>query len=169
APADVDVARALEALKPPARAAPVVLARRAGYRRRARAGAFRSAAALVVLVALAAGVWALAGSEQAEFLGEYAEGRAEPTTESDAATILVPQGLDRVYVVVQPLVRSDGTLTISVLGPRSEVLYQKTFVRGDLAYDDANLEAPPGEWTLVVDYRDVVANVRVKLTGVREA
>lgn len=168
APADVDYARALEALKPPERAAGAVLARRDGWRRRARKAAARRLVALAVVAALVGGLAWAASSESSERLGGYVGGTEQAAFLVESANLTVPPGLDRVYVVVQPIVTSDeGTLTVSVAGPDGEPLYQRTFTRSGTNYDDANLPATPGEWRIVVDYRDVAGHARVEVFGVR--
>lgn len=166
APADIDYARALEALKPPPRAAEGILSRRAGYTRRARRALVSRLATLAVVASLLGGLALLALSETSVPLATYVGGGPEARSASDPQTVVVPAGLDRVYLVVHPIVRGEGAVTVTVFGPSSEVLYQRIFTRGD-TYADANLPATPGEWLLVVDYHDAVANARIELTGVR--
>ena len=159
-PEDLDYLRALETLKEPERAAPVLARRAPVYRRNRRRRLVTSWTILATLVLLAAGVVYAATLEKATTLAEVNErGEAGDAIERaftvDAnvtrlhldGTIVVSRGMDGGPIVVS-LIGPDGR---EYLGEGGRV--GREFYPQDGNYLRDNVYSPvPGEWILRVIY-----------------
>ena len=165
-PEDLDYLRALEAVKPPARAAQVLLARRPHY---ARVRRRRLTTTFTILFVLAASIGALAfyaTSEEAVTLAEFT------TTQSTDRTFVVTENMTRLYVDATVLHPDDAVSSVAIFlnGPNDQVV--QLWPSGDArnTYLRRNIVAPtlePGEWTVLVDFNVGGGSVYVTILGVQ--
>jgi hypothetical protein len=165
-PEDLDYLRAIEAMKAPAQAAPVLMRRRGVYaanrRRRlvttwAILGVF---AAAVVLLAVAV------TSEDAVLLAEFS------TSRSLEQNFTVTENFTRLHVDATVLHPDDAISAVEIYlyGPNEETIRLWPAADARNNYLRRNIEPPllvPGEWRLLVDFNSAGGSVYMTLTGVQ--
>ena len=167
-PEDLDYLRALEAVKPPARAAPVLLARRPVYARARRRRLTTTWSILLVLALAIGGLAYLATSEESVTLAEFS------ASASTDRTFVVTGNMTRLYVDATVLHPDDAVsgVTIFLNGPDGRVV--QLWPSGDARnnYLRRNVEPPtltPGEWTVLVDFNSPGGSVYLTVLGVQPA
>lgn len=167
-PEDLDYLRALEAVKPPARAAEV-LARRKGHYAKVRARRLVTTWGVLAIVgALVAVLAVLATSEESVTLASINHSTATEQTYSPNATFVVDANVTRLHVDGTLLLArgSTGNIEVRLVDPDG-VVHDLTPTRGNV-YLRENVDAPKaGEWTLYVDFNGAEGSARVEVFGVR--
>ena len=165
-PEDLDYLRALEAVKSPARAAPVLLARRPHYARTRMRRLTTTYTLLLILAVSIGGLAYVATSEEAVPLAEFT------TTQTTNRTFVVTQNMTRLYVDGTVLHPDDAISSVAIFlnGPNDEVV--QLWPSGDARniYLRRNIEAPtltPGEWTVLVDFNVGGGSVYMTILGVQ--
>lgn len=175
-PEDIDYARALEAIKPPPAAAPV-LARRAPVYRKRRVR--KSITTLLVLLFLTVSVGAFANlvaSERADVLvDEWRVGSSTPRSVSESQSFTVPAGTSRLQLAGPVIVLGDrtgerlNTITVTLLDPQGNARFAQEFTSQNSVYAKRAFEAPPpGEWTLLVDFREAAGSAELTVLAVTQ-
>lgn len=171
-PEDLDYLRALEAMKRPEQAAPVLARRRPLYqrvRRRRLVTGYGSLALVATCVLLLA--W-FATSETAEEIALVNHRTSEDVTFSPNDTFTVTPDMTRLHVDGTILLARDsrGIVEIRLVDPSGSVRMYESYAPGGNLYLRENVYDPePGEWTLLVDFLDAEASVRVTVDGIRSA
>lgn len=165
-PEDLDYLRALEAIKPPERAARALLARRPVYARARRRRLVTTWSVLAGLALLIAGLAYVATSEESVTLAEFS------TTRSQNRTFVVTEAYTRVHVDGTVLHPDDAVAGVSIFlaGPDDQVI--QVWPSGDARnnYVRRNLVPPeltPGEWRVFVDFNEGGGSVYMTILGVR--
>lgn len=177
APDDIDYARALEALKEPARAAEAFAAKRPRYRRRVVRKRVVSYLVLLFLVLAGTAFATLVTSEEADpLVDEWKEGSRTPVTQSYSRTFDVAPGTSRLQFSAQVILLAgddapDGSgITFLILDPAGNVRAERTFTGRNSVYHKGAIEAPgPGTWEVFVDFHDAAGSSDVTVLGVRPA
>ncbi|HWH07905.1 MAG TPA: hypothetical protein VNX21_01815 [Candidatus Thermoplasmatota archaeon] len=173
-PEDLDYLRALEAMKPPARAAPVLERRLPTYRRVRGRRLATTGVVLLVLGSLVGGLWWLATSETAAPVASLTHavnddaGRTVTLTEN----LTVPEGATRLYVAGTIFVSggSRGDIAIFLKGPDNQTrLYESYADRGTHYLRENVAPAEAGEWTLLVDFNGARGSIHLDVSAVSPA
>ena len=173
-PEDLDYLRALEAMKPPARAAPVLERRLPAYRRARGRRLVTTGVTLLVLLSFVGGLAWLATSETSTPLASLAQSVSDDAgrTVSYNATFEVPEGTTRVYVAGTIFVSAGtrGDIEVFVRGPDERTHLFKAYADRGTYYLRENLEAPePGPWVLMVDFNGARGSAQVDVSAIRPA
>lgn len=169
-PEDLDYLRALEAVKPPARAAPVLLARRSLYasvRRRRLAATW---AILLILATAIGGLAYLATSEEATELALVEHSTLDSVTFPSNRTFTVTDEMTRLRVDGTIILSraSPGVIEVRLVDPRGQTrMFESFYANGNVYLRENVYDPQPGEWQLIVDYLDAQGSVRVTVDGVR--
>lgn len=169
-PEDLDYLRALEAVKPPPRAAPVLLQRRPVYARAQRRRLTTTYAVLLILVVAIGGLAYLATSEEARELALIEHNTLQAVTFPSNKTFAVTDEITRLHVdgTILASRASPGVIEVRLVDPAGETRMFESFYAGGNVYLRENvLDPAPGEWTLIVDYLDAQGSVRVTVDGIR--
>lgn len=167
-PEDLDYLRAIEAMKPPAKAAKVLARKRPVYARARRRRLITTWTTLaILLVAVAALVYG-ATSEKADRLVDLS------TSRSANATFEVGPDVTRLYVAgtILPAKGQEGTIEIFLYSPSGQVytLWPGTHDTRD-TYLRQNLEGTPavepGTWRALVDLNGGPGSVSLVIDAVR--
>ena len=171
-PEDLDYLRALEAMKPPERAAPVLQRRLPAYRRVRGRRLLTTGIVLLVLASFVGGLAWLATSESSHPLASltHAVNDDAGRTVSLNETFTVESGMTRAYVAGTIFVGPDtrGNIEIFLKGPDGQTRLFKAYADRGTHYLRENvhpLEA--GEWTLLVDFNGARGSVHVDVNGIR--
>lgn len=170
-PEDLDYLRALEAMKPAGRAAPVLLRRQPVYAR-ARTRRLATTWGVLLVLALAVGGLAyLATSERAIPLAVIDHSAADPVTLPSARTFTVTENMTRLRVDGTFLLSkaSRGVVEVRLLDPSNNTVFYEPYYPGGNVYLRENIEQDvlvPGEWTLLVDFLDAQGAVRLTVDGI---
>lgn len=171
-PEDLDYLRALEAMKRPEQAAPVLARRRPIYQRTRRRRLVTSYGSLMLVVTFVALLAWFGTSETADELALVNQRTAQDVTVTHTANFTVTPDMNRLHVDGTTLVSRDsrGIVEIRLLDPQGEVRLYESYSANDNLYLRANILSPePGEWRLLVDFLEAEASVRVSVDGVRPA
>lgn len=167
-PEDLDYLRALDAVKPPERAAPVLARRRPVYERVRRRRLVTTFTTLGIVAVAIAGLVVLATSEDSVTLAELT------TSTSTERTFVVTPEFTRLHVDATILHPDDAVSSVDMFlyGPNDEVV--QLWPSGDARnnYLRRNIEPPlltPGEWRLLVDFNAAGGSVYVTVLGVQPA
>lgn len=169
-PEDLDYLRALEAVKPPARAASVLLARRPHYARVRRRRLTTTWTILAIVGVSIAGLAYLATSEEAIPLALVAHDTSESVTFPANRTFLVTEEMTRLHVDGTILMAgaSPGVVEVRLVDPSGRTqMFESFYAHGNVYLRENVYEPEPGEWTIIVDFLDAQASVRVTVDGVR--
>lgn len=165
-PEDLDYLRALEAMKPPERAAEVLARRRPAYQRVRRRRLVTSLVSLGIFALLVAGIVYVATLEEADVLAEFS------ASESTNATFVVTPEMTRLHVdgTILHAQGEVGNVEIFLYGPDGQTI--TLWPSGDARnnYLRRNLLPPeltPGEWRVFVDLNGGPGSVYLTITGVR--
>lgn len=168
-PEDLDYLRALEAVHPPARAAPVLARRRPLYAATRRRRLATTWTVLGIVAVLVGGLAFLATSEASVPLASINEVARAPVTFSPNASFEVTDNMTRLHVDGTVIVHKDspGVIEVRLLDPDGDAVLAETFAaRGNLYLRHNVLDPEPGRWTLLVDFLDVQGSARVEVDGV---
>lgn len=164
-PEDLDYLRAVEAVKPPARAAPVFAARRPIYVKVRRRRLTTTYVTLALIVLFASTLAWYATSEESVVLAEFS------ANSNTNRTFEVTPEMTRLHLDATVLHPRDGVAGVSIFlsGPQGRVI--QVWPSGDARnnYLRLNVEEPllvPGEWTLLVDFNDGTGSVSMTVLGV---
>lgn len=152
-PEDLDYLRALEAVKPPERAAEVLARRAPIYARARRRRLVTTWTVLPLVVALVGALAWAATSEKADTLAEVNDRVTAPT--SVERRFEVGDNITRLHVEGTFVVPRDavGAIEVFLIDPSGRTRIYDSFVPGGNNYLRENVPDPePGEWTLLVDY-----------------
>ena len=169
-PEDLDYLRALEAMKPPAKAAQVLARRRPHYARTRRRRLATTWIGLALFASLVLGVAWLATSETADTLASINHSTAATQTYAPNATFLVDANVTRLHVDGTLLVAkgSPGVIEVRLVDPAGRTRVYESSAAGGNVYLRENVYAPePGSWTLYVDFSGAEGSARVEVFGVR--
>ena len=169
-PEDLDYLRALEAVKPPGRAAEVLARRRPHYVRVRRRRLMTTWVTLAVLAVVATGAAVLATSEKADTLASINHSTVATGLYQPNATFLVEENVTRLRVDGSVFVSKDstGTVEVRLLDPQGvERLYEVFAARGNVYLRENVYDPLPGRWTLLVDFNGAEGSARVDVSGVR--
>lgn len=165
-PEDLDHLRALEAMKPPERAAPILAARRPIYARARRRRLATTYTVLGLVAVLVAALAYVATSEESVTLAEFS------TMASTNRTFVVTENITRVHVDATVLHPDDAVSAVSVYlaGPDGRVI--QLWPSGDARnnYLRRNIEPPElvaGEWSVLVDFNEGGGSVYLTILGVQ--
>lgn len=168
-PEDLDYLRALEAVKPPARAAPALLARAPHYRRvRARRLGTTFVTLGIVGLAIAGLAW-LATSESSQDLATLTYATIGEETRAIDATFTITPEMDRIYLAGTIFVSPDSTGSIDVYltGPDQVPRLIASYAdRGTYYLRENEYDPAAGDWTLLVDFNDVRGSAHIEVSGV---
>lgn len=167
-PEDLDYLRALEAVKPPERAAEVLARRRPHYARVRRRRLATTWSILAVLAFLVGGLAWLATSEEAEVLATVNFGtRSALYTQN--ATFDVDGNVTRLHLDGTLILArgTPGTVEVRLVDPDGVERFQEVHTAQDSVYLRGNVAARPGTWTLLVDFNGAEGSARVDVLGVR--
>lgn len=169
-PEDLDYLRALEAMKPPERAARVLARRRPLYRRNRVRRLATTFVSLGVVALVVAGLVYGATSEKATELALLTERTGADVTVTFNRTFEVSENVTRLHVdatVIPPPRGSPGVVEVRLLDPSGQVRVYESYAAGGNNYLRENvLDPQPGEWLLLVDFLEAKASVRVSVLGV---
>ncbi|HET6404753.1 MAG TPA: hypothetical protein VFH78_08900 [Candidatus Thermoplasmatota archaeon] len=169
-PEDLDYLRALEALKPPPRAAPVLLARRPHYARVRRRRLTTTWTILLVLATAIGGLAYLATSEEAEELVLISLDTTQMLTFSSERSFEVTENMTRLHIDGTFLINRDsrGVIEARLVDPAGQTrMFESFYPNGNVYLRENIYEPEPGEWTLIVDFLDARGSVRVTVDGIR--
>ena len=172
-PEDLDYLRAIEAMKQPDRAAPVLERRLPHYRRVRSRRLATTGVTLLVLAGLVGGLAWLATSETAEPLASLSnanpdEGRTVTLTENFTVT----PDMNRLYVAGTVFVGAGtrGNIEIFLKGPDGETKLFQSYAERGTYYLRENVELPEaGDWTLLIDFNGARGSIQVDVSGVKPA
>lgn len=165
-PEDLDHLRALGAVKPPERVAPVLLARRPVYARARRQRLLATWSVLLALALAVGGLAYVATSEESVPLAEFS------ATRSTNRTFVVTESFTRLHIDGTVLHPEDALAAISIFlaGPDGQAI--QVWPSGDARnnYVRLNLAPPqltPGEWRVFVDFNQGGGSVHLTILGVQ--
>lgn len=169
APEDIDYELALEALRPPEETAAILAEKRGSYTQRKWRSRARTAGVLLVLALVGALAVQAMTSQTADPVFTYDNASENRTSASTLRTFPVADGYDRLDYRVRGIVTShEGEIRVTLLDPGNQAVYQEAFTRDSGLWTRGNLPgAEPGDWSLVVDYREASGSVHVEVSGVR--
>lgn len=165
-PEDLDYLRAIEAMKPPAKAAQVLARKQPVYARARRRRLVTTWTSLaIVLLAIAALAYG-ATSEKAERVVELS------TSQTANATFVVGENVTRLHVDATIVAGrgNEGTIEIFLYSPSGKVL--ALWPAGDVRdnYLRSNVDLPEkGEWRALVDLNGGAGHVSLVIDAVRPA
>ena len=170
-PEDLDYLRAIEAMKQPDRAAPVLERRLPVYRRVRGRRLMTTGVVLLVLATLVGGLAWLATSETSTDLATLTYGVDDDSgaTVTRTAAFTVTPEMDRVYLAGTIFVAagSRGDIELFLKGPNNEtVLFESYADRGTHYLRENAYDPAPGEWTLIVDFNGAKGSVHVDVSGI---
>lgn len=171
-PEDLDYLRALEAMKPVERAAPVLARRRPLYAANRRRRLVTTWGVLLVIAAAIGGLAYLATSEVAEELVLVDHNVQASVTFPEQRNFTVTDDMTRLHIDGTFLVNrnSRGIVELRLIDPSNRTRVAETYVAGGNIYLRENIYDPePGQWTLLVDFLDAQGAVRVTVDGIRPA
>lgn len=167
-PEDLDYLRALEAVKPPERAAEVLAKRRPIYAANRRRRLITTWTILLVIIGASAALAYAVTSEESVVLAEFG------TQVTTNRTFVVTENMTRIHVDATVLHPTDAVAGVEMYlyGPdeRSIRLWPSVDARNNyLRVNIAPPELTPGEWRLFVDFNEGGGSVYVTLIGVQPA
>lgn len=169
-PEDLDYLRALEAVKPPERAAEVLLRRQPVYAR-VRRRRLTTTYGTLLFLALAFGALAwFATSEEAVELALVEHTTAERVTFPSERRFQVTEEMTRLRIdgTILPGRGTSGVIEVRLVDPAGQTRLFEPFYAGGNVYLRENVYDPePGEWALIVDFLDVQGSARVTVDGIR--
>lgn len=171
-PEDLDYLRALEALKRPELAAPVLARRRPVYQRVRRRRLITTYGSLTLFATFVLLLAWFGTSETAEELALINHRTAQDVTYPGNATFTVTPEMTRLHVDGTILMSRDsrGIVEIRLVDPAGNVRMYEAYAPGGNIYLRENIYSPePGEWSLLVDFLEAEASVRVSVDGIRNA
>ena len=171
-PEDLDYLRALEAVKRPEAAAPVLMRRQGLYAQNRRRRLTTTWGVLLVLALAVGGLAYLATSEEAQELALITQNTGSTQTFPTERSFTVTPEMTRLRVDGTFLLAKDarGVIEVRLLDPAGEIRLYESYYAGGNIYLRENIYSPePGAWTLIVDYLDAKGSVRVSVDGIRAA
>jgi len=169
-PEDLDYLRALEAVKPPEKAADVLLARRPVYARARRRRLVTTWLALSIVSLAIVGLVVGATSEEAIELALIDRGTGPGASPSANATFTVTEEMTRLHLDGTVLLAkaSPGVVEVWLIDPTGQPRVFESFYANGNIYLRENVYDPiPGVWTLTVDFLDASGSARVTVDGIR--